>query len=184
MKIKKTIWRKIQQVAKGLLECCIVFVGGGILVLFLLWLGLALILPLFYNSVDVTSPESQGVALSVLHECNLGESRFKKVNHGYKSMSDFHGDHFGAYAIEISHIHISELTPERGWTRGDQMSGDMQHMIRNRLGEARSKNLKWFPSDSEVKSSDVFVRSLPDNTFSLILIRLSDKMLFYSYFQT
>ena len=175
------MWKTIQTVARRIFEGCIVFVGGGIIVLFLLLLGL----PLLHNSaVDVTRSDSQDLARSVLSSCNLGKSRLKKLHRGYKTMPSFHGDHFGAYAMELSHVDVSVLTPERGWTRGDQVSGSLENAIRNVLSMTKNERVKWFPNEQEVKSADMFVYALPWKTFSLLLIRPSDRMVFYAYFET
>ncbi|MCL1921527.1 MAG: hypothetical protein FWG50_10725 [Kiritimatiellaeota bacterium] len=133
---------------------------------------------------DVTNPASQHLARSVLNECKIGERRLKQVLHGYQSMPDFHGGHFGAYAMEISDVDVSTLTPEHGWVRGDRVNGEIENAVWNVL--RWTKNVKWFPSEREVKSADIFVYSLPWDSlaFPLVLVRLSDKMVFYAYSQT
>jgi len=101
-------------------------------------------------------------------------------------MPSFHGDHFGAYAIEISDVDVSALTPERGWTRGDQMSGETENSVWGAIQWFKGK-VKWFPGGHELKSADMFVYSPPQKKewdFSVVLLRLSDKMVFYLYVQT
>jgi len=185
MENKKYIREKAAKVARGILDGCILIVGVITILPCLLWFGFLVLTSLLYNPAqDVTSPACQDLARGVLSACNIGERSLKKVHHGYKTMAIFPGDHFGAYAIEISYLDVSALTPERGWTRGDQVSGELENAINNILGVYGSKNVKWFPKEREVKSADVFVYSLPWKTFSVVLIRPSDKMVFYAYFQT
>jgi len=196
MKTIKSIcaWIKNAKVARGVLIGSIVIVGviylGRYLLAFLLGFGIVaflLLASLLYNPTqDVTSPASQDLARSVLSDCNLWGGSLKKVHHGYKTMPSFHGDHLGAYAFEISFLNVYTLTPERGWTRGDQVSGELENAVWNAIHWTKKENLEWFPEEREVKSSGIFVRSLPweSLTFPLVFVRPSDKMVFYVYCKT
>ena len=187
-------WRKMK-VARGFLKGILiggaVIVAGKILLPVLLWLGLAVYMSMSscqYNPVqDVENPEIQSIASSILHGCNL-KDRLKKVHHGYKTMAVFPGDHSAAYAIEITYVHVSELTQEHGWIRGDQINGDIETAVEWLLREARKENLEWFPTEREVKSADMFVKSrgicLITGSVSLVFVRPSDKMVFCIYIKT
>ena len=181
-------WLTIAKMARRTLSGCIAITGAIAFVPYLLLLGFlsyVLLQSLLWNPIqDVTSPGCQDFARSILRSCNIGEERLKKVHYGYESMPDPHGDGSGAYVFEITDVDVSELTPERGWTRGDQASGALENEIRSLIGMYGSEGAKWFPNAQEVKSADIFVCPLPRHTFSLVLVRLSDRMVFYAYFQT
>ena len=131
---------------------------------------------------DVTSIASQNLARRALDECGIGARKFKEVHHGYKTMQSFRGSHCGAYAIEISDVDVSKLTSANGWTRGDQLSPENESSVWSAFGWFQGK-LKWLPKSHEVKSVDMFVHSSPSNgrNHSVILVRLSDKMVYYLY---
>jgi len=190
MKAIKSVLLIVAKVVKDVFSGCVTIVGGIIIIgWFLGFMVLALfsLADWWYNRIDVKSPDCQSLARSVLHGCNIEEGKFKRVHHGYKTKIDFHGGHYGAYAIEVSDVDASKLTTSSGWIRGDQLSVKLEITILDFFRRFREKNMEWLPKKHELKSADMFVYSPPQKKewdFSVILLRLSDKMLFYLYVQT
>jgi len=185
MRTIKSVWLTVAKIVKGIFGGCVTIVGGIIIIgWFLGFVALVLfsLIGWLNNRVDVSSPDCQNLARSVLEECGIGAGRLKKVHHKYKSMPSFHGDHAGAYAIEVSYVDVAMLTPENGWTRTDRASGGLEGTPWSlpQLGSY----VGWLPSERELKARDIFVYSLPWHTFSVVLVRLSDNMVFYIYVQT
>ena len=175
------MWETLRTVVTVILMGCMELLKRGCLVFVFFFVFLIPSLLLYSPVVDVTRSDSQDLARSVLGRCNIRESRLKKLHHGHKTMSSPHGDHFGAYAMELSHVDVYFLTPERGWIRGDRVNGALENTIRSALFTTRTENVKWFPKEQEVKSADMFIFTFSLEPFSLVLIRPSDRMVFYVY---
>ncbi len=127
----------------------------------------------------------------VLNWCGIGDSNFKKVIHSFSSERSFTGDHFDAFAIEIKHISIDELThnPKNGdtvWHRGDKLDGIIGDAIDFLAGSLTDDIVSWFLGENELRT-DRYYCSISTLYYSkerpiggsLIIIRPSDNMVFY-----
>jgi hypothetical protein len=177
--MKTRIWRAIR---------VIVFVWGCVSLLGVL--AIAGFLAWQLGPASRTRDDSASIrdVRFVLNWCGLGDQRIQSIAHSHVSGRSFTGDYLDAFAIRVSHVDASELTAPHdssgGWYRGDQLP--------QALGEALDfisgwrSEIPWFPREEELRSSDFYVYSWeivlhgtrPTAT-QLILVRPSDKMVFY-----
>lgn len=125
----------------------------------------------------------------VMNWCELGDERIAEVLHSHISASSFSGNHIEAHAIRITKIEAGELKENNlgaGWFRGDEVSGvvnDALEFVEERLP---SKEIPWFITEQELRSSDVYVYPLSifyhgtrPTAVKLIFVRPKDKTVFY-----
>jgi hypothetical protein len=127
----------------------------------------------------------------VLNWCRLGEERIEKVRQSHVSSRSLTGDYLNAYAIEISHVDIAELTkPTRDfdarWYRGDQLPKVLDDAVSFVGGWLHRDEISWFPREAELRSAEFYVypwsiycHGVRPSAAQLIFIRPADKMVFY-----
>ena len=98
----------------------------------------------------------------VLNWCNLGDERTEEVVHSYASSRSFDGDHLDGHAIRVSHLNETELVHDErggrgGWCRGDALSGTAKQAVDFAKGWLGSSEMPWFPTVSEIQSSNMFI---------------------------
>ena len=123
----------------------------------------------------------------VLNWCGLGDQRIQKVLHSHVSGRSFTGDHLDAYAIQISHVELAELTASderRRWYRGDQLPQVLDDTVGFVGGWLHE--VPWFPRESQLRSSEFFIYSwgirlhgTRPSAAELIFVRPADNMVFY-----
>jgi hypothetical protein len=143
------------------------------------------------GNIDKIDSASNKDVRFVLNWCELGDERIEKVIHSHISSRSFTGDHLDAYAIQISHVSIAELTAKKEdfhgrWYRGDEVSGVLDDAVDFLAGWLNSGEIPWFPSEEELRSDGYFVypRSIYCHgvrpiAAQLIFVRSTDKMIFY-----
>lgn len=127
----------------------------------------------------------------VLNWCNLGDNRIEQVVNSYVSARSFTGDHLDAYAIKIKHISVEELAAstddfDERWYRGDQLPKVLDDAVSFVGNWLSSDKITWFPAESELRSSEVFVfpwsiyyHGTRPSAAEIIFVRPKDKMVFF-----
>ena len=136
--------------------------------------------------IDTASPRD---VRFVLNWCRLGEQRINRVLHSHESARSLTGDHLDAYAIEISHVDLAELTAGAnhagpGWYRGDRLPHVLDDAVR--FGGGWLLELPWFPAEAQIRSAEYYVYpwsigyyGVSPTSAQLILVRPADRMVFY-----
>lgn len=144
----------------------------------------------FGNREETNSVKNEDVRF-VLNWCNLGDDRIEKVIHSYRSPRSFTGDHLDAFAIKISHVDPTELTPSpndfRGsWYRGDQLPEILSKAVDFVGGYSDWEQISWFPKEDEIRSDKMFVylssvyfHGTYPSAVEIIFVRPLDNMVFY-----
>ena len=120
----------------------------------------------------------------VLNWPELGDERIEKVVHSFESGTHFSGDHFNAYAIRVTYLSESELSPERRWVRGDRLDDLMKEAVQF-VTEAGDR-APWFPTAEDLLSDKYYVWrwrvEVMDrvSAATLIFARPADRMIFYA----
>jgi hypothetical protein len=123
----------------------------------------------------------------VLNWPGLGDDRIESVVQSYQSATHFSGDHFDAYAIRVTSLTESELTPERRWVRGDRTDELMRQAVRFVMEAGHEA--PWLPSAEELLSDKYYIWrwrvEVGDgvSAATLIFARPSDRMIFYASLQ-
>ncbi len=125
----------------------------------------------------------------VLNNCELGQDRIKRVVHSYVSSRSFTGDHLDAFAIEISHVELAELTSKTHasatrWYRGDQLPQILDEAVK--FVSLWNHDIPWLPSEAALKSADIYVypksiycHGIKPFAAELIFIRPADRMVYF-----
>src|SRR5262245_6955484 len=143
----------------------------------------------FHEENDKASTKSVSF---VLNWCELGDERIKRVVHSHVSGQALQGDHLDAYAIEITHVEVAELTRETDdsrthWYRGDRMPP----IVGNAVALADpGQEASWFPRTDELRSSEFYIypwsmrlHGVEITAADLIFVRPSERMVYYLSFQ-
>ncbi|HUW59918.1 MAG TPA: hypothetical protein VMZ06_02840 [Candidatus Bathyarchaeia archaeon] len=128
----------------------------------------------------------------VLNWCELGVWRIESVVHSHVSPRSLTGDYTDAYAIKISQVTPEELLLAGGtfsthyWYRGDQLPKMIDDAIPLVVGSVKCDNLYWFPPETELRSSEIYVypwtigyHGIEVRSAELIFTRPADKMVFF-----
>ena len=177
-------WKRIRLVGKWLF-----LVWGGFSLVCAIGLGGFLAYQVTYGNRDKIDTATNHDIRFVLNLCELGEKRIVKVVHSYISSRSLTGDHLDAYAIQISHVELAELTQVKpvfnsGWYRGDQLPEMVKRSV-DFVGGWHHE-IPWFPTQSELESSEIYVyhlsayfRGSRPTAVELIFVRPRDRMVFY-----
>jgi hypothetical protein len=134
-------------------------------------------------------PAAKNDVSHILNWSGLDKNRVEEVLHSHISPRAFSGDHLDAHAIRLSSLEEHELL--RGetydsWCRCDQAAGVMKDALDFASAWVPSKEVPWFPSEKEVRSKEMYVKSWTlsyDGAMLseavLIFARPKDKMLFF-----
>ena len=159
-------------------------------------IGLAAMLGVITYNLTIGNRDKADKASSsdvrfVLNWCNLGDGRIERVVHSHVSARSFTGDHLDAFAIKIRDVTLAELTRDAGgsagrWYRGDQLPKALDDAVAFVGGFSGSGEIAWFPKESELRSSEVYVypwsiylHGVQPTAAELIFIRPKDKMVFF-----
>ena len=142
------------------------------------------------NRVEIDAASFRDVRF-VLNWCKLGDDRIERVVHSYVSGRNITGDHFDAYAIQVSKLDVAELhaddeqEPNR-WHRAEVLPPALDQAVEFALLFGEARDLQWLPPETEIRTSEFFVypwmillRETQVTAVQLIFARPSDKMVFY-----
>ncbi|MGX9727648.1 MAG: hypothetical protein ACTFAK_10125 [Candidatus Electronema sp. VV] len=135
------------------------------------------------------APASKKDAERIMNWCGLDKNRVDEVLHSHISARSFSGDYLDAHAIRLSSLEEHELLKNEtadGWFRCDQASGVLKDALDFAAAWVPSSEVPWFPSEKEVRSKEMYVKSWTlryDGSMLseavLIFVRPRDKMLFF-----
>ena len=149
-------------------------------------MALILIAIAYYFMIGVRPREGRATKDDVRFVLNwpgLGEQRIEAVVQSHESSVHPSGDHFTAYAIQVTTLSESELESNRRWVRGDRADALMMAAVRF-VTEARDE-APWLPTAEEFLTDKYYVWrwrvEVTDgvSAAALIFARPSDRMLFY-----
>ncbi len=142
-----------------------------------------------HDKIDSASPHD---VRYVLEGCHLGDKRIEKVVHSNIGSRGFlNGGYIDAFAIKISDVVETDFTPKPNapnehWFRGDQLPPVLDAAVK--LVSEWHNEFPWFPTDAELRSSDVHVYPIEfygccgrvePTQATLVFVRKADNMMFY-----
>lgn len=142
-----------------------------------------------HDKVDSASPHD---VRYVLDGCHFSSKQVEQVVHSHIGSRGFlNGGYIDAFAIKISHVDEADFNPKRDapnehWFRGDQLPPVLDAAVR--LVTGWHNEFPWFPTDAELRSSDVHVYpidfygccgSVEPTMATLVFVRKTDNMMFY-----
>ena len=152
-----------------------------------IWFG-RFVLP---NPAKIDSASPHDVSY-VLDGCHFGGKQIERVVHSYiGSHGLLDGGDADAFAIKISNIDEADFVPKKDqpnehWFRGDQLPPVLDAAVK--LVSEWHNEFPWFPTDAELRSSDVHVYPIEfygccgrvePTQATLVFVRKTDRMLFY-----
>jgi hypothetical protein len=144
-----------------------------------------------FGNKDKIGEISRDDARFVLNWSGLGDERIKEVIYSFESSRNITGDHIDVYAIEITHVDISELEEDsqnrvNAWYRCGELEGVLKEAVEFSAGWANDSSRPWFPSLEDLHTDNYYVYSwsidlhgIRTDACKLIFIHPENLMVYY-----